>query len=140
MSYKAITSSSTVLDIEVNLKILVPRKTYKVHPISRKYFKVVRSFFENYNLDVYIFTNFTFQKLWIYMLIRGVSPQITLNLLKRAIFFQRSTTVQKMKFPIKDFSSECDQIYRKLRIWTRLLKKSFMENFIFCVQCIQRFL
>ena len=40
---------------------------------------------------------------------------------------------QKMKFYIKDFFSECDQIRRKLRIWSHSLKKSLMENFIFCV-------
>ena len=28
-----------------------------------------------------------------------------------------------MKFSINDFSSKCDQIRRKLRIWSRLLKK-----------------
>ena len=32
-----------------------------------------------------------------------------------------------MKFSIKDFFSKCDQIRRKL-----LLKKSLLENFIFC--------
>ena len=37
-----------------------------------------------------------------------------------------------MKFSIKDFSSKCDQIRGKLRIWSHLLKKSLMENFIFC--------
>ena len=37
-----------------------------------------------------------------------------------------------MKFSIKDFFSKCDQIRRKLRIWSQLLKKSLMENFIFC--------
>ena len=37
-----------------------------------------------------------------------------------------------MKFSIKDFSSKCDQIRRKLRIWSHLLEKSLMENFIFC--------
>ena len=41
-------------------------------------------------------------------------------------------TAQKMKFSIKDSSSKCDQIHRKLRIWSHLLKKSLMENFIFC--------
>ena len=40
-------------------------------------------------------------------------------------------TQQKMKFSIKDFFSKCDQIRRKLRIWSHLLKKSLMENFIF---------
>ena len=37
-----------------------------------------------------------------------------------------------MEFSIKDFFSKCDQIRRKLRIWSHLLKKSLMENFIFC--------
>ena len=37
-----------------------------------------------------------------------------------------------MKFSIKDFFSKCDQIRRKLWIWSHLLKKSLMENFIFC--------
>ena len=37
-----------------------------------------------------------------------------------------------MKFSIKDFFSKCDQISRKLRIWSYLLKKSLTENFIFC--------
>ena len=41
-------------------------------------------------------------------------------------------TAQKMKLSIKDFFSQCDQIRRKLRIWSHLLKKSLMENFIFC--------
>ena len=40
-------------------------------------------------------------------------------------------TAQKMKFSIKDFSSKCDQIRRKLWIWSHLLEKSLMENFIF---------
>ena len=39
---------------------------------------------------------------------------------------------QKMKFSIKDFLSKCDQIRRKLRIWSHLLKKSLMGNFFFC--------
>ena len=41
-------------------------------------------------------------------------------------------TPQKMKFSIKDFFSKCNQIRRKLRIWSLLLKKSLMEDFIFC--------
>ena len=41
-------------------------------------------------------------------------------------------TAQKMKFSIKDFFSKCDQIRRKLRIWSHLPKKFLMENFIFC--------
>ena len=38
----------------------------------------------------------------------------------------------KMKFSIKYFFSKCDQICRKLWVWSHLLKKSLMENFIFC--------
>ena len=38
-----------------------------------------------------------------------------------------------MKFSIKDSFSKCDQIRRKLLIWSHLLKKPLMENFIFCV-------
>ena len=40
----------------------------------------------------------------------------------------------KMKFSIQDFFSKYDQIRRNLRnlqIWSQLLKKSLMENFIF---------
>ena len=38
----------------------------------------------------------------------------------------------KMKFPVKDFFSKYDQIRSFLLIWPHLLKKSLMENFIFC--------
>ena len=41
------------------------------------------------------------------------------------------TTAQKIKFSIKDFFSKCDQVNRKLRIWSQLLKKSLIENFVF---------
>ena len=37
-----------------------------------------------------------------------------------------------MKFSIKDFYSKWDQARRKLQIGSFLLKKSLMENFIFC--------
>ena len=41
-------------------------------------------------------------------------------------------TAQKMEFSMMDFFSTCEQISRKLRIWSHLLKKSLMENFNFC--------
>ena len=37
-----------------------------------------------------------------------------------------------MKFSIKDFFSQCDQIRSFPWIWSHLLKKFLMENFIFC--------
>ena len=43
----------------------------------------------------------------------------------------RLTLYKKWKFSIKDFFSECDQIQRKLQIWSYLLKKLLMKNFIF---------
>ena len=45
-------------------------------------------------------------------------------------------TTQKMKFSIKDFFSKCVQIRIFLRIWSHLLKKSLMKNFIFCAVLI----
>ena len=53
-------------------------------------------------------------------------------------------TAQKMKFSIIDFFSKCYQIRRFLRIWSHSLKKSLMENFIFCavtfLECFLLFL
>ena len=46
-----------------------------------------------------------------------------------------------MKFSIKDFFSNNDQIRRKLRIWSFLLEKFLMENLIFCaVKVLPKFL
>ena len=39
---------------------------------------------------------------------------------------------QKMKFSIEEFFSKCDQNRSLPWIWSHLLKKSFMEKFIFC--------
>ena len=41
-------------------------------------------------------------------------------------------TAQKIKFSIMNFFSKCDQILSFLRIWSHLVEKSLMENFIFC--------
>ena len=45
--------------------------------------------------------------------------------------YQSSGTLQKMRFSIKHFFSKCDQIRRKLRIWSHSLQKSLIENFFF---------
>ena len=39
---------------------------------------------------------------------------------------------KKIKFSIKDFFSKCDQVRSYLWIWSHLLKKSWIEKFIFC--------
>ena len=53
------------------------------------------------------------------------------GLLKNLILKVQNYTAQKMKFSIMDLFSKCDQIRSFQRIWSRLLKKSLMENFIF---------
>ena len=48
------------------------------------------------------------------------------------LLFCGKSTAQKMKFSITDFSSKCNQIRSFMGIWSHLLKKFVMENFIFC--------
>ena len=43
-----------------------------------------------------------------------------------------------MKFSIKDFFSKCDQIRKNRWIWSYLLKKSFMDNDIFCAVYVKK--
>ena len=47
--------------------------------------------------------------------------------------FVATNIAQKMNFSIKDFFNKCDQMRRFLRIWSYMLKKFLMENFLFCV-------
>ena len=47
-------------------------------------------------------------------------------------YFAYTLYFHKYKVFIKDFFSKCDHIRRNLRIWSHFLKKSLMENFIFC--------
>ena len=49
-------------------------------------------------------------------------------------------TAQKMMFSITNFFSKCDQIRRKIRIWSHLLKKSVMKNFFFCAVGVAHYL
>ena len=51
---------------------------------------------------------------------------------KRSLNPWSEITAQKNEVPIRDSFSKCDQIHRKLRIWSYLLKNFLMENFIFC--------
>ena len=56
------------------------------------------------------------------------------NFLFNFAYIENSSTLtaQKIKFSIKAFFSKCKQIRNFLRIWPHLLRKSFMENIIFC--------
>ena len=51
---------------------------------------------------------------------------------------QQKRHCTKMKFSIKDFFSKCDQILSFVGIWSHLLRKSLMKNFIFCAVRRQR--
>ena len=42
------------------------------------------------------------------------------------------STAQKIKLSVSNFFRKCDEIRSFLRIWSHLLKKSLMKNFIFC--------
>ena len=58
--------------------------------------------------------------------------EITEKSLSRLLVLFAFINAQKMKFSIKDFFSKFQQISRKLRIWSHLLKKVLMENLNFC--------
>ena len=68
------------------------------------------------------------------LVIRIADNKKPLSLLCEAGLIQEfiTCTAQKVKFSITDFFSKSDQIGRKLRIWSHLLKKSVMENYIIC--------
>ena len=100
------------------------------------------TFYENnkYNLPIigrprFQLTSFVVQKnRWILrnsVASRKVSVKPSENLLKILESLLQIDTAQEMKFSINDFFSKSDQIRRKLQIWSHLLKKSLMENFIF---------
>ena len=52
---------------------------------------------------------------------------------KMSITFSGNIT-QEIKCVTKDFFSKCDEIRFFLRIWSHLLKKYLMENFMFCAE------
>ena len=84
------------------------------------------------NLNTDFFYPWNCRKVYFSVCFRVLSPHFSLLLCSSAVFH----TAQKMKFSIKDFFSKCDQICRKMRIWSHLLRKSLLENFIFCaVSC-----
>ena len=65
--------------------------------------------------------------------VHSIMINIRAILKKKYLMFYLKFTAQKMKFSINDFFSICDQICSLMRIWSHLLKKYFMENFIFSV-------
>ena len=72
-------------------------------------------------------TNFPF-------LAKDITSDVNLHMISETEIdksFPLHSTINE--FSIKDFFSKCDQIRSFLRIiWSHLLKKTLMENFIFC--------
>ena len=66
------------------------------------------------------------------LLFRKLTSASNQNIASLIIKLCAWSTAQKMKFSTKDFFSKCDQIRRRLSIWSHLWKKSLVENFIFC--------
>ena len=84
---------------------------------------------ESSELSLYAFKTVSrtiFETLW------GKLKNLLGMKLKTGVLYCFFHSAQKMKFSFKDFFSKCDQFRCFLRIWSNLLKKSLMENFIFC--------
>ena len=64
--------------------------------------------------------------------------RFAMHVFKLYDYSREPNNVQKVKFSIKGFFSKCDQIRSLLRIWSHLLKKSLMENFIFCAMKVSQ--
>ena len=62
-------------------------------------------------------------------ILEGSGRELVVN---SSFFLEPTCTAQKMKFSIRDFFRKWDQIRSLPRIWSHLLKKSLLENFIFC--------
>ena len=87
-----------------------------------------------------VFSNLSFSHAFTWLLMQKISFLAEIMFLLLYIrccndlnYFSSFDTVQKMKFCIKYFFSKCDQILSFLQIWSHLVKKSLMENFILCV-------
>ena len=96
--------------------------------------------FEDLFLLLFLFKNFSFHKalLLVCFFLKHcfIFFQLFYIRIIRKLPFRMLTFVlihcSKNEVSIKDFFSKCDQIRSFLRIWSPLLKKSLMENFIFC--------
>ena len=63
---------------------------------------------------------------------KNLTEIIKKNLRVPASTQSHEIAAQKVKFSINDFFRKYDQIESFLWIWSCLLKKALMENFIFC--------
>ena len=111
----------------INLFIQSLYKTVGLFPLSSNICRLlVVYYFVNWNSLWISIECLTFQSTWKKDSLRIVNTKICSRL------NPSKYTAQKMKFSIKGFFSKYSQIGSKLWIWSHLLKKSLMENFIFC--------
>ena len=75
---------------------------------------------------IYLFSIISFLYRWLHVSTYWAYKRENTDILVLTLHY-----TQKMKFSIKDYFSKCDQIRIFLRIWSRLLKKSLTESFIF---------
>ena len=69
---------------------------------------------------------------WAFLFRKGFTGQMEISLAMELKRFLCMGLALHKKWSINDFFSKCDQIRSFLRIWWHLLKKSLMENFVFC--------
>ena len=74
-------------------------------------------------------------QLYLYQLFATNLLLVNLSLSIDAVFIYKTATCNQnfkyhctKKFSIKDFSGKCDQIRKKLQIWSHLLDKFLIEN------------
>ena len=67
-----------------------------------------------------------------FLFVVSICVSIKINLSKTSIYYFNHSLHKKWSFSSRIFFHKCDQISSFLRIWSHLLKKSLMKNFIFC--------
>ena len=121
---------------ELNPAILKPVKCALYNKI--KSCSVLRKNQNTLYIAIFELPNFQFCKCALFNHHGILNHQISFfKVPKKIVFIHVSNHIRnkhctKMEFSIKDFFSKCNQIRSFLRIWSHLLKKSLMKNFILC--------
>ena len=108
-------------------------KISKYGVISGPYFPVFSLKIGKYKPEITSYLD-TFHAVMLFSTVKNSvrkTADINYELDQLNLLFECLCIAQKVKFSIKDFFSECDQIRRKTWIWSYLLKKSLMENSVF---------
>ena len=100
--------------VEFALKLSKDNEVYSINPIGKNSVLISKP-----RCFRKLLLNFNFNKPLALTSPKAVSSDDTLH--------------KKSSFLLRICFRKCDQIRKELRIWSHLLKKSVMENFIFCV-------